>query len=100
MNEVFETKAKKISVDQVEVVDANGAHVAGKDNEQQNPFTGSFGTGNFKVVKMGPMGALGGLLLLPIIIPVAIIGFFLVMILAMFFGKAFLRSTMTKVIRR
>jgi hypothetical protein len=96
MNDVFETKAKKIAPDQVEVLDANGAHVAGK--EQASPF--GFQNGGFKVVKMGPLGALTGLVMLPIIIPVAIIGFFLLMLFAMVFGKTFFKAGMAKVIKR
>lgn len=96
MNEVFETKAKKIAPDQVEVIDASGAHIAGKENEPTNPFMGS----GFKVVKMGPGTGLAGLLLLPILIPIAIIGFFLLAIFALVFGKAFFKTGISKVIRR
>lgn len=96
MNEVFETKAKKIAPDQVEVIDASGAHIAGKENEPVNPFANA----GFKVVKMGPGNALAGILLLPIIIPVAIIGFFLLAIFAMIFGKAFFKTGMMKFIRK
>jgi hypothetical protein len=96
MSDVFETKAKRIAPDQIEVIDANGAHIAGKDESQKNPFMGS----GMKVVKMGPVGALAGLVLLPILIPVAIIGFILLAVFAMLFGKAFFRAGMAKVIRR
>ncbi len=94
MSDVFETKAKRISPDQVEVVDANGTHVAGKEEAPANPF------GGVHVVKMGSLGGLGTLLLLPILIPVAIIGFFLLALLAILFGKTFFKAGMSKFIRR
>ncbi len=94
MKDVFEIKAKKIAPDQVEVVDANGAHVAGKEEPRVNSF------GGVHVVKMGPLGGLAGLLFLPILIPVAIIGFFLLTIFALFFGKAFFKAGISKIIRR
>lgn len=96
MSDVFETKAKRIAPDQIEVIDAHGTHIAGKEESPKNPFMGS----GFKVVKMGPVGALAGLLMLPIIIPIAIIGFILLAIFAMLFGKAFFKAGMSKVIRR
>jgi hypothetical protein len=96
MSDVFETKAKKIAPDQIEVIDANGVHIAGKENEATNPFMGS----GFKVIKMGPGTGLAGLLLLPILIPIAIIGFFLLAIFALIFGKAFFKAGMAKVIKR
>ena len=89
MNDVFETKARKVSADQVEILDQNGSHLSGKQE-----------TSGFKVVKMGPIGSIAGLLLLPIIIPIAIIGFFFLLILALFFGKTVFKSGMMKVIRR
>lgn len=95
--DVFETKAKRIAPDQVEVIDANGAHVAGKEERPTNPFGG---TGGVHVVKMGSLGGLGTMLLLPIIIPIAIIGIFFLAIFALLFGKAFFRSGMSKIIRR
>lgn len=96
MSDVFETKAKKISSDQVEVLDSNGAHLAGKETASASPFS----AGGFKVVKMGPVGTVAGLLILPILIPLAIIGFFLMMIFAMLFGKTFVKSGIMKVIKR
>ncbi len=95
MSDVFETKAKKIAPDQIEVIDATGAHVAGKVEQPTNPFMGGM-----KVVKMGPMGGLAALVMLPILIPVAIIGFFLLAIFAIIFGKAFFKAGMTKVMKR
>jgi hypothetical protein len=99
MSDVFEVKAKRIAPDQIEVIDASGAHVAGKD-ASTNPFGANGMNGGIHVMKMGPLGGLAGLLLLPILIPIAIIGFFLLAILAIFFGKAIFRSGMAKVIRR
>ena len=96
MSDVFEVKAKRIAPDQVEVVDSKGAHLAGKEEPRPNPFGG----GGVHVLKMGPVGGLVSLLLLPILIPVAIIGFFLLAILAIFFGKAIFKSGLAKVIRR
>jgi len=96
MSEVFETKARKVSADQVEVLDQNGSHIAGKSESESSPFS----AGGFKVVKMGPLASLGGLLLLPVLIPVAIIGFFLLMIFAMIFGRAVLKTGMMKVMKR
>ncbi len=98
MSDVIETKAKKIAADQVEVLGANGEHLAGKE-QHQNPF-GFQQAGGFKVVKMGPMGGLIGLVMLPILIPVAIIGFFVLMLLAMVFGKAIFKTGMMKVMKR
>jgi hypothetical protein len=97
MSDVIETKAKKIAADQVEVLGANGEHIAGK--EQANPF-GFQQAGGFKVVKMGPLGGLVGLVMLPILIPVAIIGFFGLMLLAMVFGKTIFKTGMMKVMKR
>lgn len=96
MSDVFETKAKRIAPDQIEVIDANGTHIAGKEEATANPFMGS----GMKVMKMGPVGALAGLVMLPIIIPIAIIGFILLAVFAMLFGKAFFKAGMAKVIRR
>jgi hypothetical protein len=96
MSDVIETKAKKIAPDQVEVLGADGAHIAGK--EQPNPF--AFQNGGFKVVKMGPLGGLAGLVMLPILIPVAIIGFFVLLLFAMIFGKTVFKSGMMKVMKR
>ena len=96
MSDVFETKAKKIAPDQVEIIDSNGTHIAGKD-ESRGPF---FAGSNMRVVKMGPLGGLAGLIMLPILIPIAIIGFFLLLVFAMIFGKAFFKAGMAKVIRR
>ena len=42
MSDVIETKAKKIAADQVEVLDANGEHLAGKE-QHQNPLFEIFG---------------------------------------------------------
>jgi len=97
MSDVFETKAKRIAPDQIEVIDSNGTHIAGKA-ESQGPFFG--GSGGMRVVKMGPVSAIAGLIMLPILIPIAIIGFFLLAIFAIIFGKAFFKAGMAKVIRR
>lgn len=100
MSDVFETKAKKIAPDQVEVIDANGTHIAGKEEQPTNPFGGAFGGNGVHVMKVGSFGGLGTFLLLPILIPVAIIGFFLLAILALLFGKTFFKAGMAKIIRR
>ncbi len=100
MSEVFETKAKRIAPDQIEVIDANGTHIAGKDDSNEDPFKAAFGHGGVHVVKMGSFGGIGTLLMLPILIPVAIIGFFLLAILALLFGKAFFKAGMSKILRR
>lgn len=100
MSEVFETKAKRIAPDQIEVIDANGTHVAGKSESNANSPFGAFGSSGVHVMKMGPLGGLGTLILLPILIPVAIIGFFLLVVFALFFGKTFFKAGMAKVIRR
>lgn len=94
MSDVFETKAKKISADQVEVVDATGAHVAGKEAEGPAVFSG------MKVVKVGPMGGVLALLALPLLLPLMLIALLFIAILAVFFGKAFFRTGFAKVMRR
>jgi hypothetical protein len=75
---------KKISAEQIEVIDAHG-HVIQESKEQaemKNPFGGAFG--GVKVFRGGP----AVLLLLPLLIPIAIIGMFLVTIFALIFGRS------------
>ena len=76
---------KKISADQVEVIDAQG-HVLQESKESEsraNPFQGAFGSGQIKVFRGGP----AMLLLLPIMIPLVLIGFFILMVFALIFGR-------------
>ena len=111
MSDIFETKAKKMSakaksgrsnyadaavvmdqfcVNLIEVLGADGSHIAGKSvfNDGQ-----SFkGMGGIHVMKMGPVTGLIGLVLLPVIIPIVIIGFILLGIFAMLFGRAFVNT--------
>lgn len=98
-DDIVEVKAKKISSENVEILGADGSHIAGKE-DQATPNFGGFGGGGFKVVKMGPLGGLAGLLLLPIMIPVVLIGIILLAVFAMIFGKALFRSGMVKVFKR
>lgn len=80
-----EPKPKKISVDQVEVIDAQG-HVIqeSKDSEQQaHEYRNPFAKGQIKVFKGGP----AMLLLLPVLIPLMLVGFILLLIFAIFFGR-------------
>lgn len=77
-------KPKKISADQIEVIDAQGQVIQeSKDSEAaKGPFNGAFGS-NIKVFKGGPLM----LLLIPIMIPVVFIGIFFLLIFALLFGR-------------
>ena len=78
-----EDKPKKIAASQVEVLGANGEVVKPSESSQtkQSATFGSFG--QVHVMK----GSHWMLLLIPVMIPFLIIGFFLLMILALFFGR-------------
>ncbi len=75
---------KKISADQVEVIGANGEVVKPGESKKtrDDPFQGRFG--NIRVIQGSPWL----LLLLPIVIPIAIVFFFIIMIFALLFGKS------------
>ena len=76
-------KPKKISIDQIEVIDAQGQVIQeSKDHESVHARNNPFGA-NVKVFKGGP----AMLLLLPIMIPLVFVGFFLILIFAIFFGR-------------
>ena len=68
---------KKISPDQVEVVGVASEGHPGQSTFSQSPF-------QMKVIKGGPVT----LLLLPLLIPVFLIGFILLMIAMIFFGTS------------
>jgi hypothetical protein len=74
-----EEQPKKISAAQVEVIDAQGQVI----QEAKESNTRSQGRAQMKVFKGGP----AMLLLLPILIPLAFVGFFLLMIFALIFGR-------------
>ena len=67
---------KKIDASQVEVLDRGGESLTPK----KEPGAGAFGV---RVIQAGPVG----LLLLPLLIPVLILGFFLLMIPMFLFGR-------------
>jgi|GEM_PF-2102569 len=89
-----EEAPKKINADQVEVIDAQG-HViqeskegpqgSGRTHEADRPFAGKFGGGfgQVRIFRGGP----AMLLLLPLLIPFALIAFFLLIVFALIFGR-------------
>lgn len=87
---------KKIDPKNVEVIQADGTPLHEKPVSEAGLFSG----GSFRVVKMGPIGGLATLVMLPLLIPVFLIGFILLMVLAMIFGKTVFKSGMARVIRR
>lgn len=86
---------KKISPDQVEIIGANGEVVkpAHDTHTTEGAFQGTFG--GMRVMKVGPWA----LLLLPVLIPIMIIGFFIIMLLAMVFGKTMFKVLKNPIIR-
>ena len=80
---------RKISPDQVEIISPNGESTQHPDAKGQgSPFGGSFG--QVKVFRGGP----ATLLLLPILIPVFLVGFVLLLIAALLFGKTIFKSVL------
>lgn len=85
MNNDNETP-KKILASQVEVLGANGEVVKpSEEDPSQKPQWNGFG--QVRVIKGGPWM----LLFIPVLIPILIVGFFLMMVLALFFGKSMLK---------
>jgi hypothetical protein len=80
---------KKISIDQVEVIDQKGRVVKESDHSQEDrsPFNGAtFGGTNFggmKVMKASPWM----LLALPIVLPLLFFGLIILLVFAVLFGK-------------
>ena len=81
---------KKISPDQVEVLSAQGEVVKEASDRSatagtNSPFGQTFGRGfgQMKVIQGGPWL----LLLLPVLIPVVLIGLFILMVCALIFGR-------------
>ncbi len=75
---------KKITVDQVEVLDAKGQVIKESDHTLDRDSGNPRMMGNFRVIKGGPLA----LLLLPLAIPILLVGFFVLMIVALFFGRS------------
>ena len=82
---------KKITADEIEVIDSQGKvlkesshHV--EEKESHFKINGiPFGKmGHFKVLKGGPLM----LLMIPIIIPFILVGFFLLLVVALLFGRS------------
>jgi len=85
---------KKINADQVEVIDAQGhviqeskegPHGSNGTHEADRPFDARFG-GGFRQVRIF-RGGPAMLLLLPLLIPFALIALFLLIVFALIFGK-------------
>ncbi len=73
---------RKVPLSQVEVIGADGS-VVKEASESASPHQANSPFGNIKVIKAGPWM----LFLLPLLIPVAIIGVILMMVLALLFGR-------------
>ena len=77
---------RKVSVEQVEVLSPDGAHLSGAPSkEQASPFQGF---GGIRVFRGGP----AMLLLLPLVIPFLILGLLFMTLIATLTGKAVVRT--------
>ena len=77
---------RKVSVEQVEVLSSEGAHVSGAPSgKAASPFGG---IGGIRVFQGGP----AMLLLLPIVIPFLILGLLFMTLIAIITGKAVVRT--------
>ena len=76
-------RVKKISLEQVEVIDKAGHVIKESDHSLEQENSGPRVMGNIHVMKAGPLG----FLILPLLIPVFLIGFILLLVFALFFGK-------------
>lgn len=75
---------KKISADQVEVLDQSGRVVKDSDHTLDEKGARAQGFGNIRVIQGGP----AFLLLAPLLIPLFIVGMILLMVFALFFGRS------------
>ncbi len=85
---------RKVSPAEVEILGAGGETI--RESERNPGGSSLFSSGNIRVFKGGP--AL--LLLLPLLIPIAILAFFTMAIAALFFGKSVMRVVSTGIRRR
>jgi hypothetical protein len=89
----FETP-RKVNASEIEILGTSGETI--RESEANSGRPHGFTYGNVKVFKGGP--AL--LLLLPLLIPIAILAFFLMTIAALFFGKSVMKIMTTAIRRR
>lgn len=89
----FETP-RKVNASEIEILGTGGETIRGSEADSGRPR--GFTYGNVKVFKGGP--AL--LLFLPLLIPIAILVFFLMTIAALFFGKSVMKIMTTAIRRR
>jgi hypothetical protein len=86
-------RPKKISLDQVEVIDQQGRVVKESDHsaDARSPFSGQFKGTQFNGTPFGGMRVMKAspwmLLALPIVLPLLIFGVILLLFFALFFGK-------------
>ena len=84
---------RKVDASHVEVIGKSGEILReSEDSKTANPFSGFTGV---RVIQGGP----AMLLLLPILIPVMLVGFFLLMIFALVFGRGVFNIA-TRTLRR
>ena len=85
-----ESAPKKIAASKVEVIDQAGHTIQQAKESDGAPrgFSGPFG-GQIRVIQGGPWM----LLVLPLLIPFVIIGFFILMVLTLFFGRSMFKMS-------
>ena len=84
---------RKVDASEIEILGTRGETI--RESEAHSGSPRGFTYGNVKIFKGGP--AL--LLFLPLLIPIAILAFFLMTVAALFFGKSVMK-VMTTAIRR
>jgi hypothetical protein len=84
---------RKVDASHIEVIGKTGEVIReSEDSKAANPFSGFSG---IRVIQGGP----AMLLLLPILIPVMIVGFFVLMVFALVFGRGVFKVA-TRTLRR
>ena len=90
----MEDQPRKVSPAEIEILDSTGEIVRERSKNAKAAGSGTFG--GVRVIQGGP----AILLLLPVLIPILIVGFFIMAFMALFFGRGIMRVFSTGLRRR
>jgi hypothetical protein len=90
----MDDQPRKVSSAEIEILDSSGEVLKERSRGAEDLRSGNFG--GVKIIRGGP----AFLLLLPVLIPILILGFFIMTVVALFFGRSVMRVFSTGLRRR